>query len=290
MVPAMANILITGTSSGFGQLTTHTLLNKGHTVIATLRDVAGKNKDTAAELRKLDRVKVIELDVTSDKSVDAGVTAAIKEVGHLDVVINNAGYAVGGLVETITAAQMLAEYDTNVVGVHRVNRAVLPHLRERRTGLVIHISSGLGRRPLPLLGVYSSTKWAIECYAEVLRYELKATGVDSIIVQPGAFPTAFNAKSVAGADQARAAGYGPLAHGLEMMGARMQQMFSVPNPPDPQEVADAIAALIEMPAGKRPPRTVVDRMNGDPCRKLNDANAEVMRAVLNAMGMGAMAD
>jgi NAD(P)-dependent dehydrogenase (short-subunit alcohol dehydrogenase family) len=285
MVAAMANILITGTSSGFGKLTTQALAGKGHTVVATLRDVAGKNKDAAAELRKVDRCTVVELDVTSDKSVDAGVAAAIKEVGHLDVVVNNAGYAVGGLVETVTAAQMLAEYDTNVIGVHRVNRAVLPHLRERRSGLLVHISSGLGRRPLPLLGVYSSTKWAIECYAEVLRYELKATGVDSVIVQPGAFPTEFNAKSMAGADQARAAGYGPLAHGLEMMGARMQQMFAVPNPPHPQEVADVIVGLVDMPAGKRPPRTVVD-----PTRKLNDANAEVMRAVLNAMGMSAIAD
>src|SRR5579863_6152888 len=124
MVPAMSNILITGTSTGFGKLATAALAAKGHTVVATLRNAAGKNKDAASALRKLDRVNVIELDVTSDHSVDAGIAAAIKEVGHLDVVINNAGYALGGLTETITAQQMLAEYDTNVIGVHRVNRAV----------------------------------------------------------------------------------------------------------------------------------------------------------------------
>lgn len=290
MVPAMANILITGTSTGFGKLATASLASKGHTVVATLRNANGKNKDAAAALRKLERVKVIELDVTNDKSVDRGVAAAIAEVGHLDVVINNAGYAVGGLTETITAEQMLAEYDTNVIGVHRVNRAVLPHLRERKAGLIVHISSGLGRRPMPLLGVYASTKWAIECYAEILRYELKATGVESVIVQPGAFPTEFTANALQGADPARAEGYGPLAKGAEMMAARMQKMFAMPNPPNPQEVADALVALVEMPAGKRPPRTVVDRMNGDPTRKLNELFADVQRAVMQGAGMGAMAD
>jgi NAD(P)-dependent dehydrogenase (short-subunit alcohol dehydrogenase family) len=294
-VRAMANTLITGTSSGFGKLTALALAKRGHKVVATARDINGKNRGAADELRRIAEteklpIHVVELDVTKDASVGAGVAAAIAALGHLDVVVQNAGYAISGLVETVTPAQMLTEFDTNVVGVHRVNRAVLPHLRERRSGLIVHLSSGLGRILLPLLGVYELTKWAIEAYSEVLRYELKPTGIDAVTVQPGAFPTEFGTNGVPGGDPARAQGYGPLAQGMQMMGARMQQMFSVPNPPNPQEVADAIVELIETPYGKRPARLVVDRFNGDAPRKLNDAHAAVQKALLSGAGMGMLAD
>ncbi len=291
----MANTLITGCSSGFGKLTVLALAKRGHHVVATARDIAGKNRAATDELRRLAEtdklpIHVVELDVTSDASVDAGVAAAIAKLGHLDVVVQNAGYAIMGLAETVTAAQMLHELDTNVVGVHRVNRAVLPHLRERRAGLIVHVSSGLGRVLLPLMGVYESTKWALEAYGEVLRYELKPTGVDVTIVQPGAVPTEFGATGIVGSDQARAQGYGPLAQGVQMMGARMQQMFAVPDAPNPQEVADAIVQLVETPHGKRSPRTSVDRFNGDAARTLNDAHAEVKKALLAGAGMGMLAD
>jgi NAD(P)-dependent dehydrogenase (short-subunit alcohol dehydrogenase family) len=141
-----------------------------------------------------------------------------------------------------------------------------------------------------MLGVYASTKWALEALAETYRYELKPTGVDVTIVQPGAFPTTFNANGQMGADQARAEGYGPLANGLAMMGERMKTMFAVPNPPDPQEVADAIVALVETPAGQRPPRVVVDRFRGDVPRALNDAHAQAQKGLLTGIGMGFMAD
>jgi hypothetical protein len=93
-----------------------------------------------------------------------------------------------------------------------------------------------------------------------------------------------------GTDQARAKGYGPLEHGLQRFGESLAQMFAVPNPPDPQEVADAIVDLVETPAGKRPPRVVVDRFNGRGCQALNDAHADVQRNLLNGMGMGMLAD
>jgi NAD(P)-dependent dehydrogenase (short-subunit alcohol dehydrogenase family) len=289
-----STILLTGTSSGFGRLASLTLARRGHTVYATMRDLAGKNREVANELRRTAEherlaLHVLELDVTSDASVEGAVTAALA-AGPLDAVVNNAGYGIGGLTETVTPAQFLAELDTNVVGMQRVNRAVLPGMRARRAGLLVHVSSGLGRILFPFVGVYAATKWAVEALAETYRYELKPTGVESTIVQPGAFPTDFAGAMQTGADQARAAGYGPLEHGLAQFGENLQKMFSVPDAPHPQEVADAIVDLIEAPAGRRPARVVVDRYTGQGPIALNEAHAAVQRGVLGAMGMGTLAD
>jgi len=291
----MSTILVTGSNSGFGRLTSLTLARRAHTVFATMREPTAKNRAAADELRRIAETErlalhVLELDVTSDASVTAAIEAALAKAGHLDAVINNAGYGMGGLNETVTPEQMLRELDTNVVGVQRVNRAVLPSMRARKAGLIVHLSSGLGRVLFPFVGVYAATKWAVEALAETYRYELKPTGVEVSIVQPGAFPTNFGPAMQTGADQARAAGYGPLEHGLEGFGAMLAQMFSVPNPPDPQEVADAILELVEAPAGKRPARVVVDRFNGQGAEGLNAAHAEVQRAVLGGMGMPLLAD
>jgi NAD(P)-dependent dehydrogenase (short-subunit alcohol dehydrogenase family) len=291
----MATILVTGSSNGFGKLTTLTLARRGHTLFATMRDPAGKNRAAADEFRRIAEaeqlaIHVIALDVTDDASVESGITAALAKAGRLDVVINNAAYGMAGLNETVTPAQFLAELDTNVIGIQRVNRAVLPSMRDAKAGLVIHLSSGLGRVLFPFVGVYAATKWAVEALAETYRYELKPTGVESTIVQPGAFPTNFAAGMQTGADQARAAGYGPLEHGLAGFGKQLETMFSAPDAPNPQEVADAIVKLVEAPAGTRPARVVVDRFQGDGARALNEAHANVQRAVLAGMGMPFLAD
>lgn len=288
-------VLLTGTSNGFGRLTALTLARRGHTVVATLRDTATRNRAAVDELRRhADNDKlalhVIDLDVTSDTSVAEGVAAAIARVGHLDAVINNAGVGLAGLAETTTTAQLAALFDVNVLGVQRVNRAVLPHLRARRSGLLVHLSSGLGRLVMPFVGPYAASKWAIEALAETYRYELKPAGIDVAIVQPGAFPTNFGAAMQIGEDQARAEGYGPLANGVAAFGENLKQMFAQPDAPDPQEVADAIVDLVEMPAGKRPARVVVDRFRGQGPTMLNDAHATVQRTMLTNMGMAALAD
>jgi NAD(P)-dependent dehydrogenase (short-subunit alcohol dehydrogenase family) len=288
-------VLITGTSNGFGRLTTLTLARHGHTVVATMRDIAGKNRPAADELRRTAeagnlKIHVIELDVASDASVTQGVDAALAKVGHLDVVINNAGIGIAGLAETTTPAQLSRLLDVNVVGVQRVNRAVLPSMRARRGGLIVHVSSGLGRLAMPLLGVYAASKWALEAIAETYRYELKPAGIDVSIVQPGTFQTNFAQAMDIGADQQLAANYGPLANGLAMFGENLQRMMSVPNPPDPQEVADAILALIDTPPGTRPARVQVDRFQGQGTAALNEAHANVQRGLLGAMGMSGLAD
>jgi NAD(P)-dependent dehydrogenase (short-subunit alcohol dehydrogenase family) len=291
----MATILVTGSSNGFGKLTTLTLARRGHTLFATMRDPLGRNRAAADDFRRIAEaeqlaIHVIALDVTDDSSVESGITAALAKAGKLDVVINNAAYGMAGLNETVTPAQFRAELDTNVVGIQRVNRAVLPSMRAAKAGLVIHLSSGLGRVLFPFVGVYAATKWAVEALAETYRYELKPTGVESTIVQPGAFPTNFAAGMQTGEDQARAAGYGPLEHGLAGFGKQLETMFSAPDAPNPQEVADAIVKLVEAPAGTRPARVVVDRFQGDGARALNEAHANVQRALLTGMGMPFLAD
>ena len=282
MVPM--NILITGTSSGFGQLTALSLARRGHRVLATMR-----NPD-AERTAPLKGIEVLELDVTSDASVDAAVAAALRSMGHLDVVINNAGQARVGLSETITAAQLSALFDVNVIGMQRVNRAVLPSMRERRSGLLVHVSSGLGRWLFPVVGLYAATKWAVEALAESYRYDLKACGIDVSLVQPGAYPTEFGSDHPFGAEQQRAEGYGALAGALDAFVQRINTANAAPGAPNPQEVADAIVKLVETPAGQRPARVRVDA-SGEPfTAQLNDVHAAVQRQLLQAMGMGALAD
>jgi NAD(P)-dependent dehydrogenase (short-subunit alcohol dehydrogenase family) len=284
------NILITGSSTGFGHLTALSLGQRGHRVFATMRSPDGKSSERAAVLRASRGIEVIELDVASDASVDTAVATALRLAGHLDAVINNAGQATIGLAETITADQLLSLMNTNVVGMQRVNRAVLPSMRERRSGLIVHVSSSLGRWVMPLVGLYASTKWAVEALAETYRYELKATGVDVSIVQPGAYPTDLGSSDPLGADQERARGYGPMANAADAFQQRAAAMRTDPKAANPQQVADAIVALVETPQGQRPQRVVVDSEKSPFTPKLNEAHAEVQRQLLQAIGMGAFAD
>lgn len=284
------HVLITGTSTGFGRLTALTLARRGHRVFATMRDPEGKNRAHATALRTTPGIEVLALDVTQDASVDAAIATALRAAGHLDAVLNNAGYSTIGLAETITPDQLLRLFDTNVVGMQRVNRAVLPSMRARRSGLLVHVSSGLGRIVLPIVGLYGATKFAVEALADTYRYELKACGVDVAIVQPGPYPTELGSGDPNGTDQPRAAGYGPLAGALDGFHARMRTNRASPNAPDPQQVADALVALVEAPAGQRPARVYVDAANGPFVPQLNDAHTTAQRQLLTAAGMAALAD
>jgi NAD(P)-dependent dehydrogenase (short-subunit alcohol dehydrogenase family) len=282
------NVLITGTSSGFGRLIAETLAGKGHTVYASMRGIAGKNEKAAGELRALTtsgKVHVVELDVTSQASVDAAVKGILDQGGKLDVVVNNAGLGSLGYEETFTAEQMQTVFDVNVFGVQRVNRAVLPSMRAQGSGLLIHITSGLGRLVLPLMGVYGASKFALEALAESYRYELSPIGIDSVILQPGAFGTDFGKNSLPPAEADRVSGYGAAAKIQEQMGAAFAHMFSGPDVPDPQLVADAVLKLIETPSGERPLRTVVDPLTGQGTTAINGVAAQVQAGALEAMGM-----
>ena len=170
-------ILITGSSTGFGRLFTETLARKGHTVFATMRDPVGRNAKNASEIRGLAEkdslpIHILEMDVTDDASVERAVDAAIAITGRIDVAINNAGYYLSGLEEAVTTEQAQRLMDTNFIGPVRVNRAVLPHMRRQRGGMLMHISSGAGRVVVPSAGFYCASKFALEALARRIATNL----------------------------------------------------------------------------------------------------------------------
>jgi NAD(P)-dependent dehydrogenase (short-subunit alcohol dehydrogenase family) len=276
-------ILITGSSTGFGHDAALRLARRGHRVFATMRDTAGRNAGPRAGLEETAAAErlaltVLDLDVTRDESVGRAVDAALADAGQIDVVINNAGYAGLGITEAYTIEQFKQMYDVNVFGVQRVNRAVLPSMRRRHSGLLIHVSSGAGRVVVPSMAAYCSSKFALEVLADAYRFELLPFGIDSILIEPGIYKTPLFDKIAAPADRARAGEYDSLT-----FAARVREVFQVvsgaPDNPGTTEVCDALVNLIEMENARRPFRTVVS----PPIQQLLDpynAAAEALRPVV----------
>lgn len=288
------HILITGSSSGFGLDTARLLVSHGHTVFATMRDSAGRNKSAAQGLQVFaaeqpGQLHVIELDVTQEESVVTAVQKAADLTGQIDVVVNNAGIGVGIATygETVTAGQWQHIFDVNVIGVQRVMRAVLPLLRHQKQGLIVNISSTMGRIVLPFSAAYTASKYALEGLAESYRYELAGLGIDVAVVEPGGFGTDFWAKLEPAGDAGRINGYdGVLAELPQKLYGGMGDMLSGPDAPDPQDVARAVLGLVEMDAGQRPFRTVVDPlMGGSGPTAINQFTEEIQAKILQGMGL-----
>ncbi len=173
-------ILITGTSSGIGKATALRFAREGWNVIATMRS---PEKET--ELTGLDNVLVTKLDVQQPETITAAIEAGIGKFGQLDVLVNNAGYGEFGVFESTPEEQVRTQFEVNLFGVMNTIRAVLPHMRQRRTGMIVNISSGAGRFTLPLLSLYASSKFALEGFTEALSFELGALNIAVKIVEPG---------------------------------------------------------------------------------------------------------
>jgi NAD(P)-dependent dehydrogenase (short-subunit alcohol dehydrogenase family) len=208
-------ILITGASSGFGRVTAEALAKAGHTVYASMRETAGRNAPEAAKIAAFAKengvdLRTVELDVISQDSVDAAVSKVIGESGRIDVLIHNAGHMVFGPAEAFTPEQLAQLYDVNVLSTQRVNRAVLPHLRRQKQGLVVWVSSSssAGGTP-PYLAPYFAAKAGMDAMAVVYARELSRWGIETSIVVPGAFTkgTSHFAHSGRPADEARVAEY-----------------------------------------------------------------------------------
>jgi NAD(P)-dependent dehydrogenase (short-subunit alcohol dehydrogenase family) len=274
--------VVTGASSGFGRLTAQTLAADGWRVYATLRDSAGRNAAPAAALRALG-ISVVELDVLSDASVDAAAAKILGEAGSIDVLVNNAGNGFFGITEAFTPSAVEKQFATNVVGPLRVNRAFLPAMREAKRGLVVYVSSVVGRLAVPFGGVYTASKWALEALAEVSSYELAPFGIDVAIVQPGAYPTDIFSKIVSEDDTARVASYGDVAKYAE---ALHEGLGKSAEGRDPQEIADAILRLANAPAGQRPLRTAVPE--NPAVDAINAAVAPIQREVIKSFGLEAL--
>ncbi len=249
-------VLITGSSSGFGHLSVQTLARKGYSVYATMRDIEGRNAAPTEQLRTLAKtenleVEVVELDVTKDDSVDKGVQTVIDRAGRIDVLVNNAGVMYGGITEAYTLEQAYQQFEPNFFGVIRMNRAVLPHMRGQKSGLLIHIGSLASGLMFPFYGLYCASKHALEALALSYRYELSGFGIDSVIVEPGPFATSLLGTNDLPRDQECLTAYGPIAD----IPGKIVQGFE-PQMQDPQLVADSITGLVETPFGKRPFRTI----------------------------------
>lgn len=271
-------ILITGCSSGFGKETALLLARNGHFVFASMRDADGKNGPAAAELERIARdeqlsLEVLDLDVTSPASIAAAVEAVLGFSGRIDALINNAGYGGFGWSEAFHTAQVRAMFEVNFFGVLELNKAVLPVMRRQGEGLLIHISSVLARLPVQFMSGYNASKFALDGYAESLNMELAPFGIQSLIVQPGLFATAFAQNMFGPADTSRLAEYGDLAELPNQVVAGFGQ-FLAQMPPS-QVVADGMLTLLETPQDQRPLRTVI---SGEPygslTRRLNEAGQQ----------------
>ncbi|MGB7417750.1 MAG: SDR family oxidoreductase [Erythrobacter sp.] len=254
------SVLVTGCSSGFGRLGAEHYARLGAKVFATMRNLPRPEADELRMLalnEKLD-LQVIEIDVTSDEQVENGVNEALMAAGgSLDVIVNNAGIGLTGPIEVQDMEATRLMFDTNVYGPHRVVRAALPAMRKRGSGLIIPISSQLGKVIVPFSGQYSPTKFALEAMNQALAYELVQHGIDVSIVQPGGYPTEIwrnrNALTAALKERAEAEHLTGYPQVVERMGQEDGSSRSA----DPMDVPRAIASLIAMPAGARPIRVPV---------------------------------
>lgn len=218
-----STIFITGASSGIGRATALLFQARGWNVVATMRNPA-----SAGDLSGLDHVLVARLDVLEESSIDAARDAALARFGGVDVVLNNAGYGAYGPLEAFSMDRIRRQFDTNVIGLVGVTKAFLPHLRARRSGTVVNISSIGGRMTFPLGALYHGTKFAVEGLSEALHYELEPFGVRVRIVEPGMIATDFGGRSFDFCNDASLVEYQPTVGKLF---AHWRRVAANPSPP-----------------------------------------------------------
>lgn len=281
-------IIVTGSNSGFGRLIAETLARQGANVFAGMRNLDGKNKQAANELRALAQqehlaIELVNVDVTDDTSVQQAIEHVIRKSGRIDVVVNNAGVSSSGPLDTFNMKQIQRQFDTNVFGIWRMNHAAIPYMRAQKSGLLLQIGSLVGRMGLPFAGTYSATKFALEGLTEAYRYELAPFGIDAVIVEPGTYPTEIANKRFTpedGEDQA------PYIQTMKAFQAAFWAENRSATPPDPQDVADAVARLVAQPAGTRPLRTIVaPARQRVPLQEINATAERAEREFLENLGV-----
>lgn len=183
--------LITGSSSGFGLLTALELGSRKYRVVATMRDLArrGKLDEAAKDAGVADRIDVRCLDIARTDSVPETVAGILRDYSRVDVLVNNAGFAMAGFAEDILLPELREQFETNFFGHVAVTKAVLPAMRAQRSGHIIMVTSIAGRTAHPTLSSYSSSKFALEGWSESLRMELRSLGIRVVLIEPGAYDT-----------------------------------------------------------------------------------------------------
>jgi len=241
----MANVLITGCSSGFGLLTALAFARAGDRVVATMRRPERAPAELAGPIaaEKLP-ISLGRLDVCDPASIEAAVRAA----GPIDVLVNNAGIELRSSIEDASEDDVQKQFDTNVFGTLRVMRAVLPQMRERKRGTIVNLSSVAGIVSRPFGGHYSATKHAIEALTEALHFEAAPLGIRVVLVQPGSYGTRLLDNAFPGAGFVPTSPYWPMSERFEEALGRLRS--GTGGAQDPQEVADVIVAAVRDPQPK----------------------------------------
>lgn len=235
-------IIITGVSSGIGRTTAERLARRGHLVFGTARK--------SAQTNPVNGVQLLDLDVRDEVSAAACVQEVVRRSGRIDVLVNNAGYALFGAAEETSPAEAQTLFDTNLFGVHRMIQAVLPIMRQQRSGLLVNVSSVLGFLPAPYLAFYAAAKHALEGYSESLDHEIRAFGVRAVLIEPDFTKTRFEAHMVRAAERID-------AYQAMEAGAMAALAANLERAPGPGIVASEIMRAIEQshrmrrPAGGR---------------------------------------
>ncbi|MEM9626218.1 MAG: SDR family oxidoreductase [Pseudomonadota bacterium] len=224
----MPTILITGTSSGIGRATVKHFSSKDWNVVATMRNTSDAGDLTEGAL-------VLPLDVTVRDSIGKAVREAVDAFGSLDVVVNNAGYAVIGALEAVSADQIEQQFAVNVFGTMAMTQAVLPQFRTQKGGTIVNISSIVGRFTYPLGAIYDASKFAIEGFSEAMRFELEAIGAKIKIVEPGLISSDFGTRSMQFSHDPSLTAYQPLVDAMGAMAAKFTDMA---------EPADVVAEAV----------------------------------------------
>lgn len=276
------SIVITGSSSGFGQKSVKDFADKGYQVFATMRGPEGKNAAVKAELEAYsDSIQVVDMDVTNDESVQTAIASVLDKAGKIDVLLNNAGVMYLGITEAFSIAQAREQMETNYYGAMRTIQAVLPAMRKAKSGLIINTSSMVGQISAPYFSTYAATKHALEGYLQGLRYEIAPFGIDIAIVQPGPFPTGLSASGQQPTRTDILDSYGELANVPAAMFEEFGKFMQSDQAPNPQMVVDTYLALADMPQGKRPTRTAVGLVWG--VDEINAAKQPIQDRVLTEM-------
>ncbi|MBN2468737.1 MAG: SDR family NAD(P)-dependent oxidoreductase [Deltaproteobacteria bacterium] len=235
----MKTVLVTGASSGFGNRVAEKLLDEGYSVYAAARRVE-KMADIEAK-----GAHILRMDVTDNGSVEARVAQVIKEQGRIDVLFNNAGYGSIGPIECVPLEEIKRQYEVNVFGMARLIKAVLPHMRQERSGLIINTASMVGRFSIAVMGWYASTKYAIEGMSDALRMEVKPFGISVVVIEPGVVKTEFDDVAFAALDKLEE----PEDYKALVAGFRKFFQKGYEKAPGSESTADAVVRAIK---AKRP--------------------------------------
>lgn len=285
-------ILVTGAGSGIGRAVSQVLARSGHCVYASMRMASEHGVAQATDAREFaDRervdLRVVELDVLSEISCRAAIDQVLAEQGRIDVVVNNAGMLMVGMTEAFMPEQLAQILDTNAISWLRVNRAALPAMRRQGRGVLVYISSTTAHIFEPFLGPYVASKVAGEALAEVMSFEVSRSGIESVIVVPGALTSGTDhfVHAQAPTSNTVVAQYGDLPELFDTLGPRLNAIDAANGGRgDISGVGDAVRRVLDLPHGERPLRVVVDAQQKG-VEDLNDLHRIKQAAFFEQLGI-----